>query len=100
MMERVHELLQEFEDLQAAGTIETFTVKVFTGGLLVEPIPEAERETRSVSLSAELIQTLEIFFSDIKGITFNSHDYTTLKGLLNAHGTLQRMARLSKNKGK
>jgi hypothetical protein len=92
MIEKVHALLQEFEEKQAAGKIETFIVQVSPGGLLIQPQPVAADNPKSINLTPELLYTLQIFFSDIEGISFNSYDYVTLKSLLNAHGTLERMA--------
>ena len=101
MVEKVQALLQEFEDRQTAGKIETFTVKISANGLLFVPIPDAAGISKTIDLSPELLYTLQIFFSDIDGICFNSYDYVTLKSLLNAHGTLERMATNSGNgKGK
>ncbi|MBX0334828.1 hypothetical protein K3G39_16425 [Pontibacter sp. HSC-14F20] len=92
MIEKVQDLLQEFENKQAAGKVETFHVKVIPNGLLVEPHPADGEELKTVDLTPELLYTLQIFFSDIDGITYNSYDYRMLKSLLNAHATLERMA--------
>ncbi|NDK55711.1 hypothetical protein [Pontibacter fetidus] len=92
MVEKVHALLQEFEEKQTEGTIESFVTKVTATGLLVEALPADTGISNAIDLSEGLRQTLQIFFSDIAGIAFNTYDYTTLKSLLNAHGTLERMA--------
>ncbi|MBC5772729.1 hypothetical protein H8S95_01525 [Pontibacter sp. KCTC 32443] len=97
MVEKVHALLQEYEDKQAAGKIKTFIVKILDESLQVLPEPSASDEAKSISLAPDLQNSLEIFFSDIQFITFGSFDYATLKSLLNAHCTLERMANKSGN---
>lgn len=92
MIERVHALLKEYEEKQTAGVIDTFTVKITTDGLEVLPQPAEAAETKRISLSTDLKNSLDIFFFDIDGIVSGSYDYTTLKSLMNAHGTLERMA--------
>lgn len=101
MIEKVHALIQEFEDQQTTGKLEFFEVKVVPDGLVIQPQPAEAGETKEVELTTELYHTLQIFFSDIDGITSNSPDYKMLKSLLNAHATLERMAHKtdhSKNK--
>lgn len=97
MIEKVHALLQEYEDKQAAGSVETFHVKVIPAGLLVQPQPVDAAEAKEVELTPELLYTLQIFFSDIDGITYKSYDYRMLMSLLNAHATLERMAHKTGN---
>lgn len=97
MIEKVHALLQEFEDKQAAGRVDTFMVRVVPKGLLVQPQPIDAAETKEVELTPELLHTLQIFFSDMDGITYNSYDYRMLMSLLNAHATLERMAHKAGN---
>jgi hypothetical protein len=92
MIEKVHALLQEFENKQATGGVDTFTVKVVPYGLLVQPYPADTAEAKAVDLTPELLYTLQIFFSDTDGIAYSSYDYETLKSLLNAHAMLERMA--------
>ncbi|RAU82900.1 hypothetical protein [Pontibacter arcticus] len=92
MIEKVQLLLQEFEQKQEAGEIETFTVQIFTDSLHIKPEPGLASASQRIDLSTELLLTFEIFLSDTKVIVHNSPEYLTLKSLLNTQGTLERMA--------
>ena len=91
-VEKIHALLNEHEAKKTSGCIDTFSVKFISNRLVILPQPDNSEKEVCVFLEPDLQQTLQIFFSDVDSIVCDSYDYTTLKSLLNAHGTLERMA--------
>ena len=91
MTDRVHKALEEYEQKLADGKIITFIVKITASGLCLETQPASAETPLTLPLTEELHTSLQIFFSDIDGVAYGSFDYATLRSLLNAHSTIERM---------
>lgn len=87
----VCQALQDFECKLTTQLKAGFRVYITIEGLLLQPEPVTVAPAVTLPLQTGLHQTLATFFSGVDFIPHNSFDYITLKSLLNAHSTLERM---------
>ncbi|GHA56061.1 hypothetical protein [Pontibacter akesuensis] len=89
MVTKLTQTLQDFEDLVTSGGIKSFQVSFQTKGLWIKADQGAEEQT--VTLPEELLNSLLNFFYGVECINYRSHDYTNLKGFINAKVMLERL---------
>lgn len=89
MADRIARALEEFEALVRDGKIATFWVTVRKDGLWFEASQKGLNQ--KVPLAADMFDSLATFFYGVGKIEYNSHDYESLKSLINARTMLDRL---------
>lgn len=91
MITNVNDTLHLYEEMVSNGEIETFEVFICDTGLKLVPTgsaPECE-----IQLAQELQDSIQTYFYEITSFVYRSFDYTTLKSLINARMSLERMTK-------